>query len=222
MIGSTMELFASPTRMAAWLRNSLRCVALAALCVSLTACLEEKPEWPPRLGQSFPDLQLIDHTGREFRLSELKGKVVLVEPIGMNCAACNAYSGAQVKGGYNGMQPQQGLQSIETYLSQFAQGIDINHPDLKLVQLILYDFNMRQPTAEDAKFWAEHFGLNRRQNVLVAVSTTDLRGKPSFKMIPGFHLIDRDFILRKDSTGHRPLHNLFSDLLPTIPNLIWG
>lgn len=178
--------------------------------------------WPPKLGKAFPDLQLIDHTGREFRLSELTGKVILVEPIGMNCPACNAFSGAQEKGGYKSLKPQQGLQSIEKYLPVYAKGIDIKNPDLKLVQLILYDFNMDQPTPDDAKFWAEHFGLDKQENILVVVSKTDLRGKHSFRMIPGFHLVDRQFILRKDATGHRPRHNLFTDLLPTVSKLIRG
>ncbi len=196
--------------------------ALTLGALSLTGCLEEKPDWPPRLDQSFPDLELIDHPGRAFRLSELKGKVILVEPIGMNCAACNAFSGGQQVGGFNGMEPQAGLQSIESYLPQYAGGLDISHPDLKLVQLLLYDYGMGQPSAEDARFWAEHFGLDRYDNILVAVPKRDLRGDASFKMIPGFHLVDRDFILRRDATGHRPRHSLFGDLLPMVGELVWG
>ena len=195
-------------------------IALSLVSFSLACGSGETVNWPPRLEQKFPDLQLIDHTGREFRLTELAGKVILVEPIGMNCPACNAFSGAQEKGGYKGLQPQQGMQSIEKYLPIYAKGVDIRNPDLKLVQLLLYDFNMNQPNAEDARFWAEHFGLDKYENVLVVVSKTDLRGKESFRMIPGFHLVDREFILRKDATGHRPQHNLFTDLLPSIPNLI--
>ena len=178
--------------------------------------------WPPRLEQKFPDLQLIDHRGREFRLSELAGKVILVEPIGMNCPACNAFSGARERGGYKGLRPQQGLQSIEDYLPKYAKGVDLRNPDLKLVQLLLYDFNMNQPNEDDARFWAEHFGLDKYENVLVVVSKSDLRGKESFRMIPGFQLVDRQFILRKDATGHHPRHNLFKDLLPAVSSLIGG
>lgn len=47
-------------------------------------------------------------------------------------------------------------------------------------------------------------------------------GKPNFAMIPGFHLVDRDFILRRDATGHRPRHSLFGDLLPMVAELVWG
>jgi len=39
-------------------------------------------------------------------------------------------------------------------------------------------------------------------------------------MIPGFFLIDKDFILRSDSTGHRPKHNLYTQLLPELSVLL--
>ena len=55
--------------------------------------------WPPKLGEPFPNLELVSHTGDTVRLSDFQGKVVLVEPIGMTCAACNAFSGARERGG---------------------------------------------------------------------------------------------------------------------------
>ena len=88
-------------------------IALSLLSFPPAGCAGADPSWPPRLGQKFPDLQRIDHTGRESQLSELTGQVILVEPMGMNCPACNAFSGAHEKGGYKGLRPQQGLQSIE-------------------------------------------------------------------------------------------------------------
>jgi hypothetical protein len=39
-------------------------------------------------------------------------------------------------------------------------------------------------------------------------------------MIPGFQLIDRDFVLRYDASGHRPRHDLWRELMPAIPRLI--
>lgn len=39
--------------------------------------------WPPVLGQTFPDLQLQDAQGKPFELSSLRGKVLLIEPVGM-------------------------------------------------------------------------------------------------------------------------------------------
>jgi cytochrome oxidase Cu insertion factor (SCO1/SenC/PrrC family) len=42
-------------------------------------------DWPPKLNEPYPDLHLIDQTGSPTRLSDFKGKVILVEPIGMPC-----------------------------------------------------------------------------------------------------------------------------------------
>jgi len=40
------------------------------------------------------------------------------------------------------------------------------------------------------------------------------------KVIPGFQLVDRDFILRSDATGHRPANDLWKHLLPMVPQLL--
>jgi hypothetical protein len=39
-------------------------------------------------------------------------------------------------------------------------------------------------------------------------------------MIPGFQLIDADFVLRFDASGHHPKHDLWRELLPAVPSLI--
>ena len=39
--------------------------------------------WPPVLGQQYPDLQLQDAEGEPFELSSLRGRVLLIEPVGM-------------------------------------------------------------------------------------------------------------------------------------------
>ena len=45
-------------------------------------------------------------------------------------------------------------------------------------------------------------------------------GDATYRMIPGFQLVDRDFVLRSDSTGHRPTHNLYTELLPMVGELL--
>jgi hypothetical protein len=62
--------------------------------------------------------------------------------------------------------------------------------------------------------------MDRSRNEIVLVGTDELATRQSFKMVPGFHLIDRDFVLRRDSSGHQPVHNLYDDLLPTMGELL--
>jgi hypothetical protein len=176
-------------------------------------------DWPPRVGAPFPDRQFMTHKGTPIRISDFKGKVVIVEPIGMNCPACNAFAGAARRGGFKGVQPQRGVKAFETYLVDYAGGASIG-ADLVLIQLLLYDFTMGAPGIQDAKMWAEHFGLERRDNVYVVFSEQDLRGDASYNMVPGFQLIDQDSVLRFDSTGHRPQHSLTGKLLPAVRTLL--
>lgn len=176
------------------------------------------PNWPPRVGQPYPDLEFVNHDGRAIRMSDFNGRILLVEPIGMNCPACNGFAGAGRKGGFEGLQSQGGLDSIEQYLSEYA-GTRLG-PELVLVHLLLYDFTMGAPNLEDARMWAEHFDLTDQKNVYVVYSERDLRGDASYNLIPGFQLVDRDSILRKDSTGHHPRHNLWKELLPEVRNLL--
>jgi len=44
--------------------------------------------WPPEVGEPYPDATLIDQEGNPVKLSSFKGSVLLIEPIGMTCAAC--------------------------------------------------------------------------------------------------------------------------------------
>ena len=198
------------------------CLLLASLllsgCDDLFAALTLP--WPPKLGEAYPDIAFTNYDGREIRLSDFKGKVVLVEPVGMDCKACNAFAGGHFRGDFEGIRPQADLQSFEEYLTEWGGGLTLDRGDIVLVQVLLYDLFMEAPDAEDARVWAEHFGFDENPNVYVVFSQRDLRGRASFRMIPGFQLLDRDSVLRADSTGHRPRHNLYTQLLPMVSELL--
>ena len=174
-------------------------------------------DWPPKLGSAYPDVELRDSNGEAVRLSSFRGKVLLIEPIGMNCPACIAFAGGNSdgRGGLDGQPGQNGLESIESYVERYAPGASLNDPDLVFIHMLLYNHKLRAPTEEDARRWAEHFGVSR-PNHLVLYGDERFINPASYKMIPGFQLIDRDFILRSDSTGHTPTHNLWKDLLPML------
>jgi hypothetical protein len=176
--------------------------------------------WPPRVGEPYPDLQLVDQTGQLVRLSSFKGSVLLIEPIGMNCPACQSFAGAHRLGSYEGIQPQGGLPSIEELVPQYARGVSLSDDRIVYVQLLLYSMTMEAPTPEDARKWAQHFRADRAMNHIVLAGTKEFIGQASYDMIPGFQLVDRNFILQVDATGHRPRHNLFTQLLPVIPRLL--
>src|SRR5262245_47616048 len=107
------------------MRSSIALAPLVALAFGFAVLAddkkdEKKPEkpalpavpdpWPPVIGKPFPDMELADQDGKATRLSEFKGKVLLVEPVGMACPACQAFSGALGKPGcFKGATAQKGL-----------------------------------------------------------------------------------------------------------------
>jgi peroxiredoxin len=176
-------------------------------------------QWPPTVNQRYPDLTLFNSRGQIVQLSRFRGKILLVEPIGMTCKACNAFSGGNRRGGFSGRRSQKGIKSIEEYLPTYGGGIKLSHPDLILVQIIFFNLGMKSPTTSDLKAWETHFGFDRNPNVYVLGASADMR-KRSKKYIPGFYLVDSSFILRADSTGHHPTHNLYKQLIPAVKRLL--
>jgi hypothetical protein len=129
------------------------------------------PRWPPRLDQPYPDLHLSDDRGNAFRLSSLKGKIILLQPVVMANIACQALSGAHRRevGPYGAVVPQKGLESIEHYLQTYA-GVSLPHPDAYHVQVLTANLAGTLPTVEEGREWAHHFQLtaDKHQVVLIA------------------------------------------------------
>ena len=78
------------------------------------------PAWPPEKNRTYPDLELVDQEGNVTRLSDFKGKVILVEPVGIPCQACVAFAGGHELGAFKGIEPQSDLESIESYAKRFG------------------------------------------------------------------------------------------------------
>jgi hypothetical protein len=83
---------------------------------------------------------LLNSRGERIALDSLAGKVILVEPIGMDCPACNAFAGGNRPGtgGFQGVQPQGGLPSVEELLESYAEGVSLSDDRIALVHLLLY------------------------------------------------------------------------------------
>ncbi len=66
-------------------------LALLAACGGSTADLSSALsggkrlafDWPPTVGEAYPDLVLRDQHGTWVTLSDHRGKVILIEPVGM-------------------------------------------------------------------------------------------------------------------------------------------
>jgi hypothetical protein len=177
--------------------------------------------WPPRQGERYPNLTLYDHRGQLVSLTSLRGKVILLEPVGMTCEACQSLSGAGKVGCFGQQTAQAGVDALEDYFPRYTGGISLSDPRIAYVQVLLYGLDLHAPSAADAKAWAHHFKLDERPNVYVLAGTPELIGPASYAMIPGFQLIDRNFVLRawwygETGTGD----DLWTKLLPMVPPLL--
>jgi hypothetical protein len=209
--------------------HSSRIAGLLVLLAAMVGCTAQgEPEpparqhiWPPQVGQTYPDLELRAPGGDRIALSSFRGKVILVEPVGMDCPACNAFSGANRSGvgGFQGTHPQRGLPSVHEMLEQ--HGVAPDDDRLVIVQILFYDMKRSGPPSLGlARRWTEHFGLGAGANEVVLVADDYLIGPASYRMVPGFQLVDPEFRLRFDATGHRPRHDLWRELLPALSGLL--
>ena len=177
------------------------------------------PTWPPEKNRTYLDLELVDQDGNVTRLSDFKGNVILLEPVGIPCQACVAFAGGHEYGAFEGIEPQADLESIDSYAKQFGQ-VRLDDDRIVRIQLLLFNHDMLAPTQEEAVRWAQHFQLERSTNEVVLVGTASMATKASRNLIPGFQLIDKHFILRADSTGQSPQDDLYAKLLPQIRRLL--
>jgi len=203
-------------------------IAIFGIFLALMMCLfvynsQAKLNWPPQLGKAYPDgIEYYDQSGAKVKMSDFKGQVLFIEFVGMNCPACQAFSGANKKdiGSFENNAVQTGLDSIEEYFRQYSGGLKLSDDRIFYIAVLLYDMKLGHPKADDARKWAEHFKFDKSKKQIVIVPIQDLRGNDSYNLIPGFQLVDKKLVLRSDSTGHKPRDNLYSKLLPMVRKLL--
>ena len=196
----------------------------AAAPQQVTLASGKTVDWPPEVGKPYPELELVDATGKIVKLSDFKGKVIVIEPIGMTCPACNAFAGGAKKGGIKGMSVQGGTESIADYFPQYAGGVSLHDDRIVFVSLLLFNLQMKGPTQEDAALWSDHFGLGEHKNTYVLAGGQELLARnvyrASYDLIPGLQLVDKNFILRSDAAGHNPRDSMWETLMPMVPKLL--
>lgn len=133
---------------------------------------------------------LRDPTGSLTAISDFRGKLILLELVGMTCPACNALSGANEPGmtAFREIKPQRGLASIERYAQRYARP-SLEHRDIVFVQLVLYGMDGRSPPSEDdVRAWASHYRLDRARNQVVLAGDARFISRETRRLIPGFSL----------------------------------
>lgn len=178
--------------------------------------------WPPKMNKRYPEIELIDQDGKEFKLSSLKGKVIVLSFVDMSSPVSQAQSGSVLSGAYGFTQEIDKTYDTFDDALRKADGVDFRlpHEDVVEVNVIVYTQDGGQASVDDAKSWANHFDLSTEHGEIVAVPKKDIRDEESDKIINGFQLIDKNHMLRVDSSGPNPKHNLRMTLAPLLPKLL--
>jgi hypothetical protein len=132
----------------------------------------------------------------------------------MTCIGCQAFSGSRLYGGFRGIAPQPDGGSLESSLPLCANGLTLDDPNGVFVQVVLYDMSMKAPGTADLRAWADHFKLSNSAHIRVLAGTPEMIGPETYAMIPGVHLIDKDFVLRSEFFGNGGGSDLYRELLP--------
>lgn len=178
--------------------------------------------WPPKMNVPYPDIELFDQKGQAFKISQLAGKILIVEYIDMSSPISQAQSGAKTKGAFGIMQDvDQYAEPFYDTLRKNAEG-SISFPNNKVIHLkiIAYTQDGAQPSRDDAQNWAAHFGFKKENNIIVAVPKNDLRDLRTQDLVTGFQLVDKNQKLRVSSAGTAPKHNLKLTLIPLFEKLL--
>ncbi|MEM7477097.1 MAG: hypothetical protein AAF483_19110 [Planctomycetota bacterium] len=172
-------------------------------------------DWPAKIDQPYPNLELYDTDGKSLRLSDFRGQVLILHSVGMSCKACQAFSGGHEVGGLGGTVPLQKLKSFKSYFKKWTN-TEFEDSRFKLVQIIFYGPDaIAAPTLEEAQQWAEHFGPALPKGTKILFADSSMLSRDTRGMIPCFQLVDQNFILRCDA-GNEPRSDVFEDLLPLL------
>ncbi len=181
-----------------------------------------KSYWPPRMNQAYPDIELFDQNGRFFKLSDLKGYILVVSYVDMSSPISQAQAGSATFGAYGVTD------SVYKNVRPFSQVVSKNAPDnftlpnnnVLEVYILVYTQDGSLPTLNDATKWSQHFKLDLEHGIMVAVPKNDMRNSDTQNIITGYQLIDSNMMLRVDSAGMNAKHSLKMTLIPMLYKLV--
>lgn len=178
--------------------------------------------WPPAMNSTYPDYELIDQEGKQFKISDFKGKVIVMEMVDMSSPVSQSFSGAAKHGLFGTIDKfDEFSKPFDEMLSEYTDGqVVLPLSNVVTIKVIIHTQTDAQPLPSDAENWANFFRLSKADNVIVAVPVNDIRGMQTDTITPGFQLVDQEMLLRVDSAGPNPKHNLGLTLIPKVPDLI--
>jgi thioredoxin 1 len=177
--------------------------------------------WSPRKGQLFPDLTIVLPDGTETRLTRWQNRAILIEYVAMPSPVSQALAGGNRRGPL-GEQARSDVDVLEfaEVLPFFAKGVEFDPEEWVHVALLVAGPEGGAPTAADARAWAQHFGIDVKQGRIVAAASTATLERGVRNFAPGFHLLDKRFVVQAVGTSGDIAERLRLDVLPALADAL--
>jgi len=170
-------------------------------------------EWPMKVGQPFPDVGFTSVDGQPWKMSSLKGKVVLLLSVEMGDSTSVALAGAKEAGMFEITSTNLDIPSLEEGARQQFPGFTFEDPRIVVVELILHNRAGFTPNAEEVKKWADHFKPVRRGEVITVGATDAMVERSSVSALPGMYVIDPEGVTRYGFSNEKKSPAKESELL---------
>ncbi|MFN8391158.1 MAG: hypothetical protein U0136_12780 [Bdellovibrionota bacterium] len=171
----------------------------------------------PELNRAYPDVQLFDEAGQSVSLSSFRGRTILLHAVSMGCPICQAFSGSDTYGPFGAVMPNASLSPLEFYLAKGAPEAYKNR-SFQIIQVVFFNGSGEAPTVSELAEWSRHFHFHER-GITVLGAPMAVSQTLGTKLVPGFQVLDKNFVLRADSTGMIPRHDFRTQLIPVLKML---
>ena len=131
--------------------------------------------WPPDPHKPYPDISFIKADMSTFKMSDLKGRFVVVHYRGMTCVACQNMAA--------------------------RRDLMWKDPRVTNVDVLLFNRDMKPPTAEDARWWSRAIQVSNQFKNEIVVSAPAWTNAPeiyqtTYNMVIGGQLLDETGVVQ--------------------------
>ena len=183
---------------------------------------QEQPDaQTPRVGSYLPPLDVVSASGQKLSLIRLRGKPALIEVVDMASPRAQAHAGGEPLGG---VTPDADTLPLRDKIPFHARGIEPDDERFVHVRLLISNLDGTAPGPEDAKLWAEHYGIETSAHdwVVAGAPVMETNSGRRVALEPGFVLLDDKLIVQAVAGSDARPRALQDNILPMLNKLVQG
>jgi len=175
------------------------------------------------MGQAFPEIEFGMADKSVKKISDFKGKALLVELVDMASPLSLAWAGAKGRPGPLILfAPQPGVPSLRQSFKK--AGLSLEDPRLVHIQILVLSPERNPMRPWDFERWSRQFHQNLKKPPLLISGAPEFLLPPyddeTLSRLPGLFLVDKNGVVRSQAAGVEAERHLQSDLLPAAASLL--